>query len=152
MFAATSNDGGNEEVAFPASSHEIVIGVNSTNAWGGKSDFTPNALPRSDNFSTLGEAVESSWPRHLEQGTRLCRSGTSYATPIAAGTAANMLFYVRMKLVDSEEKVKESATCGGMKKLLRSMTDPGDYLYIRPWVLWRYEDNDIIAQIKTALK
>lgn len=151
MFAATSNDGGNEEVAFPASSHEIVIGVNSTDTWGGKSDFTPNALPLSENFSTLGEAVESSWPRHLKQGIRQCRSGTSYATPIAAGTAANMLFYVRMK-VDSEEKVKESATCRGMKKLLRSMAAPGKYLYIRPWVLWREEDDDILAQIRTALK
>ena len=70
MFAATSNDGGNEEVAFPASSHEIVIGVNSTDSWGGKSDFTPNVMALSENFSTLGEAIESSWPKHLKQGVR----------------------------------------------------------------------------------
>jgi hypothetical protein len=150
MFAATSNGGGNEEVAFPASAHDYVIGVNSTDAWGGKSDFTPNVLPLSENFSILGEAVESSWPKHLEQGPRQCRSGTSYATPIAAGTAANMLFYVRMK-VDNEERVKEVTSCRGMKKLLLSMAAPTDgYSYVRPWVLWRKDDEDILAQIRTA--
>lgn len=151
MFAATSNDGGNEDVAFPASSYGIVIGVNSTDTWGGKSNFTPNILPLSENFSTLGEAVESSWPKHLKQGQRQYRSGTSYATPIAAGTAANALFYVRMK-IENEEKVKEAATCRGMKKLLLSMAAPiGGYSYVRPWVLWRKDDEDILAQIRTAL-
>lgn len=152
MFAATSNDGGNEEVAFPASVHEAVIGVNSTDTWGGKSDFTPNVLPLSENFSILGEAVESSWPKHLKQGIRQCRSGTSYATPIAAGTAANMLFYVRMN-VEIEAQAKKLATCRGMKKLLLSMAAPiGGYRYIRPWILWNESDEDILAQIRTALK
>jgi hypothetical protein len=151
MFAATSNDGGNEEIAFPASVHEAMIGVNSTNTWGNKSDFTPNVLPLSENFSILGEAVESSWPKHLKQGPRQCRSGTSYATPIAAGTAANMLFYVRMK-VENEAKVKEVAICRGMKKLLLSMAALiAGYRYIAPWILWRKEDEEILAQIRTAL-
>jgi len=150
MFAATSNDGANAEIAFPASAHDSVIGVNSTNTWGGKSDFTPNVLPFSENFSILGEAVESSWPKHLKQGARQCRSGTSYATPIAAGTAANILFYVRMK-IDNEERVREMATCRGMKKLLLSMTTlTGGYSYVRPWVLWRKDDEDILAQIRTS--
>jgi hypothetical protein len=60
MFAAASNNGGNEDVAFPALAHKMVIGINSTNAWGDKSSFTPNNIPRSENFSILGEAVESS--------------------------------------------------------------------------------------------
>jgi hypothetical protein len=152
MFAATSKDGGNEEVALPANVHEAVIGVNSTDTWGGKSVFSPNILPLSENFSVLGEAVESSWPKHLEQGNRQCRSGTSYATLIATGTAANMLFYVRMKLAN-EAKVKEVATCRGVKKLLLSMAAPiGGYSYIRPWVLWKESDEDMLAQIRTALK
>jgi hypothetical protein len=152
MFAATSNDGGNEEVAFPASIPEAVIGINSTDTWGGKSDFTPNVLPLSENFSILGEAVEGSWPKHLKQGNRQCQSGTSYATPIAAGTAANMLFYVRMKF-ENEAKVKEAATCRGMKKILLSMAAPiHGYSYIRPWSLWKEPDEDILAQIRTALK
>lgn len=97
MFAATSNNGANADVAFPASTHEIVIGINSADTWGNKSNFTPTILPRSENFSVLGEAVESSWPHHLKQGSKQCRSGTSYATPIAAGIAANIIFYTRIR-------------------------------------------------------
>ncbi|KAH7395552.1 hypothetical protein BKA64DRAFT_61259 [Cadophora sp. MPI-SDFR-AT-0126] len=86
-----------------------------------ETDFTPNGLPLSENFSTLGEAVESSWLGYLKQGRLQCCSGTSYATPIAAGAAANMLFYVRMK-VDSEERRKEAATCKGDEEIV---TDDG---------------------------
>lgn len=151
LFAAASNDGGNEDVAFPALAYEMVIGINSTNAWGDKSNFTPNTLPRSENFSILGEAVESSWPKHLGQGLRQWRSGTSYATPIAAGTAATMLFYTRMKL-QRQELVTELRTCAGMRKVLLSMAEERDgYNYLRPWLLWRKDDEKIVAHIITAL-
>jgi hypothetical protein len=151
MFAAASNDGGNEDIAFPALAHEMVIGINSTNAWGDKSNFTPNILSRSENFSILGEAVESSWPKHLGQGPRQWRSGTSYATPIAAGTAATMLFYARMK-IQRQELVTELRTCAGMKKMLLSMAEMRDgYNYLRPWLLWRKDDEKIVAHIITAL-
>lgn len=151
MFAATSNDGGNEEVAFPAVENAMVIGINSTNVWGDKSNFTPNTLSRSENFSILGEAIESSWPKHLGQGSRQCKSGTSYATPIAAGTAASMLFYSRMKL-QKQEKVAELRSCAGMRKMLLSMSEMRDgYNYIRPWVLWRKDDEYIAAHILTTL-
>lgn len=150
MFAAASNDGGNEDVAFPARIYEMVIGINSTNTWGDKSSFTSNTLPRSENFSILGEAVESSWPKHLGQGSRQWRSGTSYATPIAAGTAATMLFYARVKL-QKPDIVTEMGTCAGMRKLLLSMAEMRDgYNHLRPWRLWRKDDEYIIAHILTA--
>jgi len=118
---------------------------------GDKSNFTPNTLPRSENFSILGEAIESSWPKHLGQGSRQWRSGTSYATPIAAGTAATMLFYARMK-AKKPTMVAELRTCAGMRRLLLSMAEMRDgYNYIRPWVLWRKDDEHIIAHILTAL-
>lgn len=151
MFAAASNDGGNEEIAFPALAHETVIGINSTNVWGDKSSFTPNALARCENFSILGEAVESSWPKHLGQGSRQWRSGTSYATPIAAGTASTMLFYARMKL-GRLNRLGELGTCTGMRKLLLSMAELRDgYHYLRPWLLWRRDDEYIAAHILTTL-
>jgi hypothetical protein len=71
----------------------------------------------------------------LEAGPYQCRSGTSYSTPIAVGTAAHMLFYIRMK-VENEERAGVVATCRGMKKLLLPMAAPIDgYSYVRPWIL-----------------
>jgi hypothetical protein len=152
MFAAASNGGGNEEVAFPALAYESVIGINSTNAWGDRSSFNPNALPRSENFSILGEVVESLWPEHLGQGSRQWRSGTSYATPIAAGTTSTMLLYTRMKL-GRLNRVGELGTCTGMKKLLLSMADLRDgYSHLRQWLLWRRDDEYIAAHILTTLE
>lgn len=151
MFAAASNTGGNEGIAFPAMAHQMVIGINSTDAWGNKSNFTPTSLPYSENFSTLGEAVESSWPKHLGKGSTQWRSGTSYATPIAAGIAATMLFYTRMKL-QKLDRVAELKTCSGMRRLLLSMADMRDgYNYLCPWVLWRKDDEYIRAHIHVTL-
>jgi hypothetical protein len=75
--------------------------------------LTPNFLQLSENFSILGESVESSWPKYLEYGSKQCRAGTSYATTTAAATAANMLFYARMKL-ENKERAKELETRRGM--------------------------------------
>ena len=150
IFVATSNDGNNEDITFPASAYDSVIGVHSTDGLGKRSNFTPYALEGCENFSILGEAVESSWPKHLKQGSKQFRSGTSYATPIAAGTAANMLLYVRMK-VDDEGIVEEAASCRGMKKLLKLMTRKDEsYSCVSPWKLWDKGEIQILAQIRTA--
>jgi hypothetical protein len=152
VFAATSNGGRNEDVAFPAMVHETVIGVHSCDTKGNKSTFSPNPLDKSDNFSILGEAIESSWPKHLKVGLKQCRSGTSYATPLAAGTAANMILYARIK-VQSTELVAEIETCKGMKKLLKSVsveTSDG-YSSLRPWKLWMKTEEEIAAHILTHM-
>jgi subtilisin family serine protease len=85
LFAATANDGGNGGVAYPAKD-PIVIGVNSSNGKGNQSIFSPTTRSNEDNFSIVGEAIESSW--YDSNGvwpTPVVKSGTSYATPIAAG-------------------------------------------------------------------
>ncbi|KAI9668909.1 MAG: hypothetical protein M1829_005221, partial [Trizodia sp. TS-e1964] len=145
IFAATSNGGPNQDVAFPACAHDLVIGVHSCDAYGNKSFFSPEPLENSHNFSVLGEAIESRWPKHLKIGSTQCRSGTSYPTPIAAGMAANLLLYARMKLPD-QQLVKEIEQCAGMKKLLKSLskvTTEG-YSSLRPWDLWS-KSEDVIA-------
>jgi hypothetical protein len=63
-----SNGGRNDNVAFLAINHEVVIGVYSCDANGNKSTFSPDPLKNSDNFCVLGEVIESSWPSYLEVG------------------------------------------------------------------------------------
>lgn len=49
-------------------------------------------------------------------------------------------------------RAKSVETCQGIKRLLLSMASPiGEYNYLQPWVLWRKEANDTLAQIATAL-
>ncbi|KAK0507732.1 hypothetical protein JMJ35_009621 [Cladonia borealis] len=96
MFAAASNDGGNLGRAFPAS-HPSVFCIHSTDGNGNPSAFNPTANEKDVNFSLLGEHVRSHWPAgkngHMEIVNVM--SGTSVATPIAAGLAASVLSFVR---------------------------------------------------------
>lgn len=148
FFAATRNDGGNREVAYPAN-HRDVIGIFSTDGNGNKSGFNANC-PDGDNsfFSTLGEAVESSWPKHLQgDGPRtglMRKSGTSFATPIAAAIAANTLDYARIQLDMGEKYLKRMRKIGKMIVVLRLMApvNRGGYWYLAPWNLWKMVEDE----------
>lgn len=144
MFAATSNEGGNEKIAYPANQHSMVIGIHSTNGQGNKSRFTPNLHPRTENFATLGECIESAWPSRLGKGDTQYKSGTSYATPIAVAAAAALLQYVRCKLPETKYiNTRKLRSCDGMKAALRVMSVERDrYNYIRPWLLLNTEEDD----------
>jgi hypothetical protein len=136
MFAAASNGGGNRGIAYPANQHSMVICINSTDGKGNVSGFSPNRDPRSENFATLGEVVESAWPSS-KHDDKQCKSGTSYATPIAVAVAATLLQYVRWKLPESNNAAaKRLRSCDGMKAVLAEMSEDRDrhgYMYIAPW-------------------
>lgn len=91
LFAAARNNGGLEKIAYPAS-HDDVICINSTDGVGNPSLFNPS-YREGKNFSTVGEAVLSSWLGKVQQR----KTGTSYATPIAAGIAAVAMDYMEHK-------------------------------------------------------
>ncbi|VUC35622.1 unnamed protein product [Clonostachys rosea] len=105
MFAAAANSGGRRGRAYPASSSQVIC-VHSTDTYGNASDFSPTAEPNSINIATVGESVQSAWPMLLCQKLNteclMSRSGTSYATPIAAGMAAFLLQYARLHLSERE--------------------------------------------------
>jgi hypothetical protein len=153
IFAATSNGGANENEAYPASESDMVLGINSSTAWGVWSKFSPQPVKRSENFFTLGEGVQSSWPTHLNQGLNQRKSGTSFATPIAAGMAATMLYYARMTITD-QEQLKELRSCGRMRILMKSMSQTQNVIcsYLRPWKLWEEEEKDLKKHIRKILK
>ena len=146
LFAAASNSGANLSRAYPAR-HEEVMCIHSTDANGNRSRFSPTAKD-GNNFATIGEAVESAWPSSLRssKSNGSCtafKSGTSFATPIAASIAAFLLLYARLHL---EEKWATMLKRGsGMKAVLRKIAVKGGghqkrdgYDYIE---LSRYSDN-----------
>jgi subtilisin family serine protease len=136
MFAAASNDGANNQIAYPAN-QPTVICVNSTDGQGNYSKFSPTSRKNSNDFSTLGEAVESSWPKHLGKGHTQRKSGTSFATPIAAGIAAIVLEYARQKLPEKERAVSSRLrSCAGMRAVFKLMAEERiGYNYVIPWKL-----------------
>jgi hypothetical protein len=133
IFAAAANHGGNHDRAYPAK-HDSVICIHSTNGRGRRSDFNPPPLRQSDNFSIVGEAINSAWPGEDEFKRK---SGTSFATPVAAGLAAFVLEYGAQNLQDEQDKLQRLRTPEGMKDVFRLMTAEVDgYQYIRPWELF----------------
>ncbi|KAI9854326.1 MAG: hypothetical protein M1813_001280 [Trichoglossum hirsutum] len=98
MFAAASNDGANLGRAFPAK-YPSVFCIHSTDGNGNPSAFNPTADEKDVNFSLLGEHVRSHWPagKNGHNDIVSVMSGTSVATPIAAGLAASVLSFVRQQ-------------------------------------------------------
>ncbi|OBT76497.1 hypothetical protein VF21_03946 [Pseudogymnoascus sp. 05NY08] len=98
IFAAASNDGANLGRAFPAK-YPSVFCIHSSDGNGNPSAFNPTADEKDVNFSLLGEHVRSHWPAGKNGHNDIVNvmSGTSVATPIAAGLAASLLSFVRQQ-------------------------------------------------------
>lgn len=109
LFAAASNSGGKRGRAYPARDQN-VIAIHATDTDGNRSRFSPTALSHDINLATVGEAIESAWPTNLpgnsDSGFLRCKSGTSYATPIAAGIAGFLLLYTKINLPDKADALK----------------------------------------------
>lgn len=144
LFAAASNDGANFGRAFPARCTGVFC-IHSTDGHGNPSGFNPTASQVDMNFSLLGESVPSWWPFGAGGHEEVVRamSGTSVATPIAAGLAALVLSLVRQQdqYVAREDEQLEPwlRRYDSMSAVFRSMVRGrrgGGYDYITPHLLF----------------
>lgn len=104
FFAATRNDGAHKPMAWPARDH-LVIGISSTTGEGNRSAFNPPEKYSDPILYAFGEGVPVQVKSSDEPQGYITKyvSGTSYATPVAAGLAANLLACVRMATKASSE-------------------------------------------------
>ncbi|UKZ49883.1 hypothetical protein TrVGV298_004136 [Trichoderma virens] len=124
LFAAASNSGGRQGHAYPARDQN-VIAIHATDTYGNPSTFSPTAIGHDDNFATVGQAIESAWPVDLCDKTSnpqslQCKSGTSFATPIAAGIAAFLLMYAKIHFPGKANALKSRQR---MQALLKQVAE-----------------------------
>jgi hypothetical protein len=137
VFAAAGNRGGNTSLGWPASM-QGVIAIHATDGLGGAAPFNPTSTPNS--FATLGRDIKSSW--WVKEGRKptdkpVYLSGTSFATPIAAAIAADVLEYARWKLRPNSRQNGLLHSPRYMREIFAKMMQPRfGYNYVQPWLLW----------------
>jgi subtilase family serine protease len=139
VFASASNHGANYPITFPARLQGIFC-IGSAEGLGAQSSFNP-PFEGVEKYSVLGEAVSGACPKSLSNRPgydsttqTIRRSGTSTATPIAAGIAALFIDY-SWQLMDGNA----ACTYENVRKLFTSMspaTVGKDYRYLSPWSLF----------------
>ncbi|KAF2963179.1 hypothetical protein GQX73_g10399 [Xylaria multiplex] len=131
LFAAASNEGGNRGRSRPAKSLGVIC-VHACDGKGNKGGMNPSPVKRDFNFSTLGVAIESRW-----KGQTVYKSGTSFATPVAAGIAANVLEFAGYQCSLSPDNMDRLKRFDGMRAVLSEMcTERDGYDYLQPQNLW----------------
>jgi hypothetical protein len=122
LFAASSNDGARSGVAYPARADE-VIAIDAADGYRKPSRFNPLLDGRKLRFAVLGEAVESVYPKDLDESGFKRMSGTSCATPIAAGIAGLILEFARQRPMWCDPSIEAHLkTVGGMRQVFMKMS------------------------------
>jgi hypothetical protein len=112
--------------------------------------MNPSPVEDEKNFTTLGVAVPSRW-----RGEDVWKSGTSFATPIAAAFAANVLTFADYKCSLTLEKQKLLRKRRGMNAIFRKMSIKRDgYDFVHPKFLWKpnMNEQDVANVIENTLK
>jgi subtilisin family serine protease len=155
LFAASSNGGVGGEMSYPARADE-VFAIDAADGFGSSSRFnTPPGSSYTCRFTALGDAVRSAYPVHRgvmpgeeKPGWRRM-SGTSCATPIAAGIAALVLEFARQPPLCYDTFIeKHLKTVTGMREVLKlHLSKPSgrtSFPYLDPMILFhctnKYQD------------
>jgi hypothetical protein len=157
LLAAASNCGANAKSSWPARDTK-VLSIYAATGIGNKYPRNPTAMPRADNFATLGTAVKALWPH--EDGM-IRKSGTSTATPVCAAIVAVIISVLRhsedkyiaahRRMNQSDQKIDEKrdhyrarlkvlGKASNMASILRLMVEEENardgYDYLTPWTVF----------------
>jgi hypothetical protein len=145
MFAAASNEGGNkggDKGRSRPGRNSKVICIHACDGKGNKGDMSPSPEKNKDNLTTVGVAVKSRWKKQT-----IYKSGTSFATPVAAAIAADVLEFANFKCKLSERDKGLLYKRDGMLGVFRAMSTERDgYDYVQPGHLWDGKDDDKVAE------
>lgn len=136
FFVASGNDGKNDGILFPANSNRNhVFAIFASDGKGTASTANPTC-GRRQAFMTLGKSVPlQPLPGHGEDS--IYCSGTSYATPIAAGIAAlcRTIDFRKFRKRISKEALDELEQWGPtvVTMLFELMGPTEQYQYVCPW-------------------
>ncbi|POR38560.1 Intracellular serine protease [Tolypocladium paradoxum] len=163
LIAGASNEGGNAGRAYPASD-ERVICMHALDGLGNNfPGLNPTPHPSDDNFGTLGLDIRFPFNEDSKGGQKqneeeTSRSGTSYATAVAAGITATILAFLYHADFDNHFNNNERTLAmsnQGMKKIFRRIAGNkrDGFDYIAPWNLWLdgLTPSDICSVLKAAL-
>ncbi|KAI1123342.1 hypothetical protein F5Y10DRAFT_270207 [Nemania abortiva] len=160
LLAAASNNGRNSKRTFPAR-HEGVIAIHSLDGNGNdEGGMNPSREGYFENFGTLGLGIKTSWdelrfqptpsldiPGNVAPVTKY-KSGSSYATPIAAGIVANCIEWIDYMKAKGRLGPLQYASLRqprGIRLMLKKQSAiVGDILSIAPWILWKDDPRDPI--------
>jgi hypothetical protein len=79
-------------------------------------------------------------------------SGTSFATPIAAAIAANVLEWARWNLELTPDQKKLLYSPGKMKLIFEKMQQDRTGLhFVQPWTLWKQGRDQVIEELKNII-
>ena len=156
MFAAAFNNSENGFVTFPAEMDEVFC-IYSANAKGNNYRCNPRSKENFYYFATLGEALKSAWLMKLQMGPSPERrmSGTSVATPVAAGIAACLLEFAIIWGM-SNELYRSLHTHQSMRTVFAKLLVERNrrFDYICPWKLFTEsrKPRDIFCLIEDVLE
>ncbi|KAM0547324.1 hypothetical protein ACHAPJ_010460 [Fusarium lateritium] len=167
FFAATCNDSAHKHMAWPARDIS-VIGISSTTGNGDLSPFNPSDRNAHPILYAFGEGVPVNVTAadKPNEPTKINVSGTSYATPVAAALAGNLLGCVRMvmRTCSPEDQViykhvpKDLQRMSGMLAVLRCRMQKENVHGVQSLLPWDFlkveilDNNKLLEDVSEALR
>ncbi|PNP58964.1 hypothetical protein THARTR1_01212 [Trichoderma harzianum] len=142
LIAAAGNGGLNMLRAYPASNRNVLC-IHASDGKGKEGGISPNAWDNDDNFMTLGVDISLNW-----RDTPIVKSGTSFATAVAAAIAADVLAIISPVVSKDHRKCLRSSD--GMRLMFRLLSAKADngYSYLAPWNLWgKCKSDELIREL-----